>query len=371
VKNKIKFFVINLIEKIQVYRIRKIYCNRIRNIQNSLGIKTLQLNKQEKGKILSMWSRLAGSLNFGWHNWYKINSLVFDEKNVPEDLFYSIIEPRLSPRRYAEAYEDKGILNLLFPTIPQPKCFIKNINGSFYADTMSFLTKKESIEKLTNEVTKFVIKPTINTSQGKDVDIIDFDNIVSNDKLEYIDNLFSKYNENFIIQEVISQSAETACYNPNSLNTMRIISLFLNNKVSVLSGVLRMGMSGSVIDNFTAGGIAVGIKPNGFLSSCGIDIEWKQYKKSSTGIIFEGKQCPSYLNIVSLIDGYHKMMPHCHLISWDFAIDKNGTPILIEVNLTFQELNFHQFHNGSLFKDRTDEVIKFIELNKVNWFNIN
>lgn len=46
------------------------------------------------------------------------------------------------------------------------------------------------------------------------------------------------------------------------------------------------------------------------------------------------------------------------LASWDFSVDELGNPILIEVNMAFGELDFHQMTNGPIFKDLTQDVIK-------------
>ena len=37
------------------------------------------------------------------------------------------------------------------------------------------------------------------------------------------------------------------------------------------------------------------------------------------------------------------------LASWDFSVDELGNPILIEVNMAFGELDFHQMTNGPIF----------------------
>lgn len=39
------------------------------------------------------------------------------------------------------------------------------------------------------------------------------------------------------------------------------------------------------------------------------------------------------------------------LVSWDFAVDKNENPLLIEANLYGGELDFHQKCNGPIFGD--------------------
>ena len=45
------------------------------------------------------------------------------------------------------------------------------------------------------------------------------------------------------------------------------------------------------------------------------------------------------------------------MISRDFAIDEKGEPVLIEMGVSFGGLNFHQFCNGPVFGDMTEEVL--------------
>ena len=46
------------------------------------------------------------------------------------------------------------------------------------------------------------------------------------------------------------------------------------------------------------------------------------------------------------------------LISWDVAIDENGDPVIIEMNISYGELDFHQYCNGPIFGDLTSEILK-------------
>ena len=45
------------------------------------------------------------------------------------------------------------------------------------------------------------------------------------------------------------------------------------------------------------------------------------------------------------------------MASWDLAIDKNGEPVLIEVNLMYQGIGFLQINNGPLFGDYTEDIL--------------
>ena len=49
-------------------------------------------------------------------------------------------------------------------------------------------------------------------------------------------------------------------------------------------------------------------------------------------------------------------MPLFKLISWDWAVDNEGTPILIEANFCLGELDFHQMNNGPVFGNDTKMI---------------
>ena len=53
------------------------------------------------------------------------------------------------------------------------------------------------------------------------------------------------------------------------------------------------------------------------------------------------------------------------LISWDFAIGVDGEPILIEANLSFGQIDFHQLCNGPIFKEMTDEILCYVARNNI------
>jgi len=369
-KTSFRNSLVGCFEKAQVWRIRRIYARRVRGMAKLPDMDRVGLTRDEAMDARQLYIRLHKKVNLRWHQWYKNACGYFDKRFVPEDLFYAIIEPRLSPRRYAEAYEDKGYYNYVFGYVQQPVCFVKNVNGSFYTDDMRLIDRHKVVDCVISQTDRFVIKPTTDSTQGKNVRLIDLSEIEGEGKVVAIESLLATYDSNFVVQEVIDQHEDTGRFHPSSLNTVRLMSLFLNDKVTVLSAVFRIGRSGSIIDNFTAGGIAAGIHGAGALSDCAIDYNWQKYSHSDSGIAFEGAYLEHYNTVAQCAIKAHQRMPKCRLVSWDFAINRNGTPVLIEVNLTFQELNFHQFHNGPLFKDRTEEVLDYVNLNKANWFNL-
>ena len=75
---------------------------------------------------------------------------------------------------------------------------------------------------------------------------------------------------------------------------------------------------------------------------------------------FTGYKINGYDKIIDIIKEQHKKFAHFKLISWDFAIDENKEPVFIEFNLKAGELDFHQFNNGPILGDLTDEVLEEI-----------
>ena len=121
---------------------------------------------------------------------------------------------------------------------------------------------------------------------------------------------------------------------PKSLNTVRVISFLFKGKVHILSAQLRMGAGDARIDNYTAGGIACSIKDDGYLEDEAITKQYTWTDHHPSGIKFNTIRVPSYDKIIKEIKQYHPMLPHFSIIGWDFAVDNNGNPVLVEFNVT-------------------------------------
>ena len=154
------------------------------------------------------------------------------------------------------------------------------------------------------------------------------------------------------------------------MNTVRIITFFHNNKVYALSSIIRIGASGSNIDNASAGGIFCGINNDGYLKNIAYNDYGDIFRvHPTTNAVFSEHYIPKYTELVALSERLHnRLVDFSKLISWDFAIDESGEPILIEVNATRGGISFHQMCNGPLFGNLTNEVIKDVFSKKWNKF---
>ena len=334
-----------------------------KKMKNNSHILQYQLNERLLRDIKDFWNNKLGlQIYTEWHQAYIATNGIEDYKYVPEDIFYKIIEPRLNRLSLKQAYEDKNNYNKVFTHITTPITILRNINGFFYDGEYKLLTFQEAINKF-REVynNKLVIKPTLNSGGGRNIKVICKDDFVESNFASYFEQLVKIYKKDFIVQGYVVQHNFLGEVHPNSLNTLRIISLRFNNKIYILSSILRMGNSGNIVDNATVGGLTCGINKEGKLNDFATEhyTYFKHRKHPFTDFVFADKYIPNHKVVEECVEELHSQLLYFDIASWDIAISKNGEPIFIEVNLGNQDINFHQRNNGPLFGSLTEQVINY------------
>lgn len=332
-------------------------------IKKTKSILDYELPEELKKNSIKFWRDFTKDrISLLWHRAYVATNSIEDPRYVPEDIFYKTIEPRLNRFDLANGYEDKNLYDKLFRNVKMPVTVIRNINGNYYNHEYQSISLNEAKEILKNicRNKKLVCKPSIESGGGKKIEIINLLGNTNNNPDEIIDNTFSSLERDFIIQEYLEQHKIFMNMHRDSLNTIRIISLRLNGKIYYLSGIVRMGNNGSAVDNATVGGLTCGFNLEGKLNSFATGhyaydkFPFHPFSKFS----FEGAAIPKMELIVEFVKELHSRLLYFDIASWDIAIDKVGEPVLIEVNLRMQDINFHQRNNGPLFGDITVEVLE-------------
>jgi len=141
--------------------------------------------------------------------------------------------------------------------------------------------------------------------------------------------------QGYIFQEALQQCDEMNALNPSAINTLRIVTVMKHGEVKVLSALLRVGTdkSGNV-DNWAAGGLAIGVQPNGYLKKYGFykpRFGQKTDTHPVTGVVLEEFKVPMFDEAIELVCNAHKAFYGIHSIGWDVAFTKDG-PTLIEGN---------------------------------------
>ena len=187
---------------------------------------------------------------------------------------------------------------------------------------------------------------------GKNVHF--FENPTREELEKYFQNLPS---ENLIFQETVCQSKETAKLHPESLNTIRIMTLILNDDVKILPSAFRMGVGKSKVDNASFGGIYCKINDDGTLSNFAYDALGKKFEEHPDGGNFQQVKFDFMSKIQNLVKAAAQRFPHFRLIGWDIAIDENNEPVIIEANLTMSGMDVIETICGPLFGEYTEQVL--------------
>ena len=176
-------------------------------------------------------------------------------------------------------------------------------------------------------------------------------------------SFFLENDRDFIFQPLIENHPDIRILNPNTLNTMRVVTCRSDKGELSLwdPGMLRIGRVDSNVDNFAKGGVGVGIDENGHLESHGFSHDkelnyTRMDRHPDSGISFAGRPIPFYAESVKLVMNAHRLFPTLETIGWDVAITKDG-PLLLEGNHCWDiEMLQVVHHKGSAHRFR--EVFK-------------
>lgn len=313
-----------------------------------------QLTMDEREKLKSYWKKyVKEDIPLTYYELIKgIDK--FDTDYISHSIYFTYMLPILNPRAEAYALANKGIYSFYFSDVYRPTEVIKNIHGNFYDENNKLCTKEDAVTAILEYKKKVVIKPSIDSSQGRNVIILS--DYLRNDILE----IFNKYSKDFVVQELIKQSEQTAKFNPTSLNTFRITTLLLNGKFSCLSIIFRCGGLNSIVDNVNAGGIMIGVYSDGKLYDYGFSKKEGKRAMSYNGLRFSEYRIDNFSQILDFAHTLHLRLPFCSIVGWDIALDYNNRPIMVEVNLKGPSIDVEQMCSGPTFGNRLQEVLDYV-----------
>jgi hypothetical protein len=311
------------------------------------------LTEEQKKEIISYYKRLTGkTISTLDHEYFYSRTGIYTKDYIPMSFFQAELIGRLNRMDCYNSYSDKNLDDILLPNVKHPHYYLKNINGYYYFEGKP-VDKQEAAE-LCKNLGDVIIKPSLEF-KGTGVKAIHIkDGSTSMDGKTVVE-VFDKYKKDFLIQKVVRQHALIGALNPTSVNTMRMATYRSGMEVLLVYAVIRIGRSGQVIDNQSAGGISARINPDGTLGKyafgkAGDDL----IEKTDTGIVLEGYQLPSYDKAVAKVRELHYSLPLFDLIGWDVSIDEEGEPVLIEWN---GRPGPSQTASGTGYGDLTERII--------------
>lgn len=271
---------------------------------------------------------------------------------IPDTFYYAFIDDYFTNPQHSRPCDDKNLYDLYFHDINRPVTVFRKTNGFILDGNYHEISLRDAINKCKEEK-EVILKKGKFSEGGRGI-------IFWNAQQQEDDLLtFLEESQDVVCERIIKQHAELSRINPTSVNTVRIMTLSFRGKVHVLSSVLRMGVNGARVDNASQGGIVCGVNPDGQLKKVAFNTYAMSFYRHPQGVEFESVTIPNFSECVELVTVLAKRFSSLsRLISWDLAIDEFGHPMLIEFNLSYGELDFHQFCNGPIFGDLTEDVLE-------------
>ena len=323
-----------------------------------------KLTKEQKKEIQDFYVSMIGKkIPLYCHEYFYSRTGVFTKEYVPNNIYHCEIVPKANVHRFQSVLGDKNMCDFLFPGENVVHSILKNMNGYYYYEG-SPVSEKEAVS-LCQNLEKVLIKPSRKT-KGQGVQIFSVKDGVTNLNGKTIGQLFKEYKQDFLIQDWVKQHKYMAALNPTSVNTLRILSYRSGMEVLIIYSVVRIGRSGSVVDNQCAGGISTTISEQGRLGKFAFGgYSEDNVTRTDSGIVLEGYQLPSFDKAIEFVKRLHLKLPFFNIVGWDVAIQEDEEPVLIEFN-TNPGLSQSAFCSG--MGKYTERIIRELWPRPNTWF---
>lgn len=337
----------------KAYRESRVY-NLFRNIKinNSLFLKSfgfitwglLSLKRSPKLKrIKTRWENYTSSYaGYSWWEYFACymiygvlpeEYICYDYRNLDDkgkrefvtDLSREEIYKKCNNPNFVHIFENKYETYCLLKSYYQRDALL--LNGTVSNDELlDFIVKHK----------KIVCKP-INLYLGKGIEILnteDFKDI--KDEQSYLLSLVQQ-NKEYILEDLIVQSADLGIFHPQSVNTIRIPTFRTKDGIVICQPFFKSGQGDNIVDNGGHGGILTAVDAEtGVLISRGVDEKGTVFlKHPDSGIVFFGYQLPDWQQVIQIVTECMQFVPEVKYVGWDLAHTEQGW-IIVEGNFRGQ-----------------------------------
>ena len=153
---------------------------------------------------------------------------------------------------------------------------------------------------------------------------------------------------NMLIEERLRACKEMEGFHPQSLNTVRVFTISKDGRCEILASEFRVGVSDSVVDNASAGGIVAAIDlQTGTIIGDGVDKAGNTYEvHPDSGKTFKGFVIPYWADVVDACKAMSVIVPEMVFAGWDIGVLQDGEIEMIEVNsypqMTGLQMAYHK-----------------------------
>jgi hypothetical protein len=141
--------------------------------------------------------------------------------------------------------------------------------------------------------------------------------------------------DGWLLEEYLPQHEAISALNPDSLNTIRMLTIQRGDAFLVRGAFLRVGRAGSQVDNTSQGGLAcpIDVATGRIVSALDLTLHRNDYQTHpDTGTALVGLVIPHWPECLRLAATALSAFPHMSFAGLDVAIGRDG-PYVIELNV--------------------------------------
>lgn len=328
-----------------------------------------QLTAEQKKEVDDFYIKNYGrKIPYYSHREHSSFMRSFHKDYFPEFIFISETNKYFNMwREYNLAISDKNIIPMIADSvgINIPKQVFSCAKGH-YRDKNNEIISKDKFLNMFNNSGELFCKPSTESGGGYNCFVVNMKNGI--DTINGLSSLeiIKKLGKDFVMQEFIICHESLRKIYSNSCNTFRIVTYYWKGIVNTMPAFIRVGSNNAVIDNVSAGGMFIGINDDGTLTKYGFTELGKKYDKHpNTNIVFDGYKIPGYSKIIAAAKKIHMSLPQIGVAFWDFTLDENNEPLLIEANLEDGGIYVNEMCNGTpALGNNTAEILNWTRLMK-------
>ncbi len=346
--------------------------------------KYLALNGFEDGKAegedeyVKVWSSLTRRVD---PYSYRLFSHYMGKNRfiLPEDVGTSVIEYYLNPPEYRPFYADKNLFaQYLKPVDVLPKELLRRIgrspvflDGDYQVSPIRNDSSAEEVAAALDGYERVVVKPAENSCSGASILLFQRESGETGSPCFkdrtgiLLDGPFLgryNYGRSFVMQEALVQHPYLSQFCSTSVNTLRLCMYrsVEDEAVIMFAAAIRIGHTGSIVDNLHAGGGFVKVDvETGELGHTVYD-QYGRRTQTLNDIDFSGSYAiPAWEKVRSLAVSVMRQLHHMRLVALDVTLDETGNPRLIEFNVKEFAYWIPMFSGQQVFADRMEEVIRY------------
>ena len=311
-----------------------------------------KLTAEQKKQIRNFYSPYVMFMTTRYHRLYTSNYGEFHAEFFPEEFYAMYIDRYYSDREEARYIDNKCYYYRIFSNVRQPQLTAMRIGTTWLDEHLKPVSKNQAAQLVRKEK-EAVVKKAVNSEGGFGVSFMKGEELY-----DTFTDIMDSIGCDVVIQRPVKQHSSLAALHPDSVNTIRVVSLLTEENVKIYAAALKIGTGGSRTDNGCQGGIYCGLNSDGTLKNYGIlDNGTRLYEHPDLHYKFSEKKICHLDKVFELVKKAHPFMGHFRLISWDVTVDESGEAVLIEANLSLGGINDVQMCCGPLFGEDTKAVL--------------